>query len=141
VGAGIRAANKAENVIDIAAASNKTENLTSSGGRGVDFVVTEAGEAIPVPKGASGPVPVINEAGETTGFAFKGGEGGHGLDSRVSDVRIMDPTPPRGRSPGYEGGYVTYENRLGQGVNPHTGRTVPNSDPSRHIPLKPRDQQ
>jgi hypothetical protein len=34
VGAGIRAGNKAENVIDIAAASNKTENLTSSGGRG-----------------------------------------------------------------------------------------------------------
>jgi len=141
IGAGIRAANKVENVIDVATAANKTENAASSSRRGVDFVVTEAEDAIPVPKGASGPVPVINKQGKTTGFAFEGGSGGHGLDPRVSNVRIMDPTPPGGKSPGYPGGYVTYENRVGQGVNPRTGRTVADSDPSRHIPLRAKEKQ
>lgn len=33
----------------------------------------------------------------------------------------------RGKSPGYPDGYVKYENQSGQGVDPYTGRTLPNS--------------
>jgi hypothetical protein len=93
---------------------------------------------IPVPQGSSGPTPVVNPQGRTTGSAYTGGSGGNGLDPKVTTVRIMDATPARGSSPGYPNGYVTYENRGGQGVNPQNGRTVPNSDPSRHQPLSPR---
>jgi len=107
-------------------------------GSGPDFVVTSGGDVIPVPTGSSGPMPVVNPQGKTTGFAYTGGSGGPGLDPRVSTVRIMDPTPPRGASPGYPDGYVAYQNAAGQGVDPQTGRTVPNSDPSRHIPLSPQ---
>ena len=46
----------------------------------------------------------------------------------------MDPTPPRGRSPGYPDGYGKYENSKLQGVNPYTGRTVPNTES--HYPIK-----
>ena len=101
------------------------------------FVASPGGDVIPVPKGAAGPDPVVNPQGNTTGFAYTGGSGGPGLDPKVSGVRVMDPTPARGSSPGYSEGYVTYQNASGQGVNPQTGRTVPNSDPSRHIPLTP----
>jgi RHS repeat-associated protein len=96
------------------------------------FVVTPQGEAIPVPKGAVGPTPSITGKG----FQYKGGSGGSGLDPKVSDVRIMDPTAPKGPSPGYPGGYVSYSNRAGQTVNPATGRTIPPTDPQWHIPLK-----
>lgn len=79
------------------AASDSTSN-TSSGGP--SFVVTENGEAIPVPSGATGPSPAWNNKG----FMFEGGSGGNGLDPRVSNVRIMDPTGL------YPGGYVNYGN-------------------------------
>ena len=78
-----------------------------------------------------GPMPAQN----WRGFRYIGGSGGHGLDPRVSEVRIMDPVPSRGQSPGYTGGYVTYNNAVGQSVNPYTGRTVPQADPRRHIPI------
>ena len=91
-----------------------------------DFIVTPGGTAFPVPKGATGPVPVINQAGKRTGTAFTGGRGG--TNGQVDTIRIMDPTPPRGRSPGYPGGYIKYENSSGQGVNPHTGRTGSRED-------------
>ncbi|HXN46663.1 MAG TPA: RHS repeat-associated core domain-containing protein, partial [Bryobacteraceae bacterium] len=104
---------------------------------GPTFSVSPGGDVIPVPKGAAGPGSVVNPRGNTTGFAYTGGSGGPGLNPKVSGVRIMDPTPARGSSPGYSGGYVTYQNAAGQGVNPQTGRTVPNSDPLRHIPLTP----
>ena len=48
-------------------------------------------------------------------------------------MRIMDPTPPRGASPGYPNGYIKYENMVGQGVDPYTGKTLPNS--RSHFPL------
>lgn len=102
-----------------------------------DFVVTPGGDAIPIPNGASGPNPVVNKGGNTTGASYTGGSGGKGLDPKVSGVRIMNPTPPNAASPGYPNGYVTYQNPSGQGVNPQTGKTVSNSDPSRHIPLNP----
>ncbi|MGH7334188.1 MAG: RHS repeat domain-containing protein [Candidatus Rokuibacteriota bacterium] len=98
------------------------------GGGAPDFVVTSQREAIPVPSGATGPQPTASP-----GVKYTGGSGGHGLDPRVSNVRIMEPTAR------YPGGRVTYQNAGGQGVNPQTGRTIPNSDPKRHIPLKPRE--
>jgi len=95
------------------------------------YVVSPGGTAFPVPKGAQGPVPVVNEAGKTTGVAFTGGKGG--ANGQVDTIRIMDPTPPKGKSPGYPNGYVKYQNKAKQGVNPHTGRTAPNKD--NHFPI------
>ena len=105
------------------------------------IVVSPGGDAIPVPNGASGPVPVDNKAGNTTGFGYTGGSGGNGLDSRTTGVRVMDPTPARGASPGYPNGYVSYDNGKGQTVNGQTGQTVPNKAPSAHIPLSPPKPQ
>ena len=79
-----------------------------------------------------GPLPAQNGRG----FRYIGGSGGHGLDTRVAEVRIMDPVPSRGQSPGYTGGYVTYSNAVGQSVNPYTGRTVAQVDPTWHIPIQ-----
>lgn len=47
-------------------------------------------------------------------------------------MRIMDPTPPRGASPGYPNNYIKYENINKQGVD--TGRTLPNSQS--HFPIQ-----
>ena len=99
------------------------------------IVVSPGGDAIPVPNGASGPVPVVNNAGNTTGFGYTGGSGGNGLSDNTTGVRVMDPTPARGASPGYPNGYVSYGNSSGQTVNGQTGQTVPRSDPSAHVPL------
>jgi RHS repeat-associated protein len=106
------------------------------GGGAPTFVVTPNAEAIPVPSGAAGPTPVVNPQGNTTGFAYTGGTGGPGLDPRVSTVRIMDPTLEKGSSPGYPGGYVTYQNAARQVVDPSTGRTIAPSNPAWHIPMK-----
>jgi RHS repeat-associated protein len=75
------------------------------------IVVSPGGDAVPIPNGASGPVPVVNNSGNTTGFGYTGGSGGYGLDSQTTGVRIMDPTPARGASPGYPNGYVSYNNQ------------------------------
>jgi RHS repeat-associated protein len=101
------------------------------------IVVSPGGDAIPVPNGAAGPVPVVNPQGNTTGFGYTGGSGGNGLSDNTTGVRIMDPTPARGASPGYPNGYVSYGNSSGQTVNGQTGQTVPRSDPSAHVPLSP----
>ena len=118
-----------------AAAGGATRAVGEATGPGLnapDFVVTQRGEAITVPTGATGPYPT-----EGAGFQYKGGSGGPGLDPQVSNVRIMDPTLPRGPSPGYPGGYVSYSNVGGQTVNPFTGQTVPPTDPMWHMPLLP----
>jgi hypothetical protein len=89
---------------------------------------------IPVPHGASGPHPVRSGAG----FQYTGGRGGSGLHPNVSGVRIMDPTPPKGPSPGYPHGYVNYFNAAkptAQSVHPYTGRTLSKGDPYWHIPI------
>ncbi|WP_211237664.1 hypothetical protein [Shewanella colwelliana] len=90
------------------------------------------GFAYPVPKGAAGPTPVVNPGGKTTGSAFTNGKGG--ANGKVDTMRIMNPTPPRGKSPGYPNGYIKYENKSGQGVDPYTGRTISNKDS--HYPIK-----
>lgn len=101
-------------------------------GKAPNFLGQENGPAIPVPDGATGPTPTANGKG----FAYTGGKGGNGLDSRVENMRVMDPTKPSGPSPGYPNGYVNYSNKGGQAVNPYTGKTVAKSDPWWHIPRR-----
>jgi RHS repeat-associated protein len=99
-----------------------------------DFVVSPSGTAFPVPKGATGPTPVLNPAGKQTGVAYTGGAGG--ANGKVSTMRIMDPTPAKGSSPGYPNGYIKYENSASpkpQGVDPYSGKTLPNSQS--HFPI------
>jgi hypothetical protein len=106
---------------------NSGDNLHSP-----NFVVHPNGETIPVPDGAVGPTP----ADSGKGMQFQGGSGGHGLDPRTSGVRLMDPTT-KGKHP-YPDGYVKYNNRNDQPVDPSTGRTIANSDPLAHQPWSPR---
>lgn len=54
--------------------------------------------------------------------------------AKVSTMRLMQPTPARGSSPGYPNGYIKYENKSGQGVDPNTGKTLPNSQS--HFPIR-----
>jgi RHS repeat-associated protein len=102
------------------------------------FISMPSGDVVPVPEGATGPTPVVNGSGNTTGFQYQGGSGGNGMDAKTTGVRVMDPTPARGASPGYPNGNASYNNTSGQTVNPQSGQTVPRSDPSAHIPLKPQ---
>jgi RHS repeat-associated protein len=105
--------------------------LSSAGGTGAisssgpDFVAASDGTVFVVPKGATGPTPT-----RAPGMQFTGGSGGNGLDSRVTGVRFMDANQTQGAR-------GVYMNRTGQTVNPHTGRTVPPSDPSAHFYVKP----
>ena len=96
-----------------------------------DFVVTSNGQVIPVPSNATGPIPAQNGQG----FRYTGGSGGKGLAPTTTDVRIMDPTLPKGNSPGYPNGYTSYSNSSGQTVAPYTGKTVAPGDPEWHVPL------
>ena len=99
-----------------------------------DFIVSPGGTVFPVPKGVTGPTPVINPAGNQTGVAFTGGSGG--TNGQVSTMRIMSPTVARGGSPGYPNGYIKYENSASprpQGVDPYSGKTLPNSQS--HFPI------
>jgi len=104
---------------------------TKGGNKAPDFIVSKGGTAFPVPKGSTGPTSVVNPSGKTTGSAFTGGKGG--ANGQVDTMRIMDATPARGKSPGYPNGYVKYENKSGQGVNPSTGKTISNKES--HFPL------
>ncbi|MBP1145850.1 RHS repeat-associated protein [Pseudomonas sp. PvP027] len=106
------------------------DNTTSSAAP--DFLISPNGTVFPVPKDATGPSASVNPAGNVTGSAFTNGRGGD--NGQVNVMRVMQPTPPRGSSPGYKNGYIKYENRSGQGVDPYTGRTLPNS--KSHFPIK-----
>ena len=124
---GLRTAKMAK-AVDKAGAAKGAGKVS---GKGPDFVVSPGGTAFPVPKGATGPTPVVNPGGKTTGSAFAGGQGG--ANGKVDTMRIMDPTSARGKSPGYPNGYIKYENKSGQGVDPYSGRTLPNKDS--HFPI------
>jgi len=76
----------------------------------------------------------LNNFRTGSGMVYEGGSGGNGLNSRVSGVRIMDAKT----GPKPDGPRVIYMNSQGQTVNPSTGRTVPPTDPSAHIPIKDR---
>jgi RHS repeat-associated protein len=100
-----------------------------------NFIVDKSGQTFPVPKGAKGPTPVVNPSGKQTGVAFTGGTGGQ--NGKVATMRIMDPTLPKGKSPGYPNGYIKYENASApkpQGVNPQSGQTTSNTQS--HYPIK-----
>ena len=100
------------------------------------FVVTPRGAAVPVPTGATGPNPTRPSGNPPAphGFQFNGGTGGGpSLGENVTDVRIMDPTPPRGNSPGYPHGAVVYSDRAGNPVMPDG--SVPQTRGAYHIPL------
>ncbi|RMG89967.1 MAG: hypothetical protein D6706_20430 [Chloroflexi bacterium] len=109
----------------------ETKGVGKATDKAPDFVVSPGGTAFPVPKGATGPTPVVNPGGKTTGTAFTGGKGG--WNGQVDTIRIMNPTPPRGKSPGYPKGYIKYESKAGQGVDPYTGRTLSNKNS--HFPI------
>jgi hypothetical protein len=104
-----------------------------SGGAEVNFVVTPKGIAVPIPEGATGPVDIVNKSGRVTGFAFVGGSSGD--NGQVDSVRVMNPTLPNSRSPGYPDGYVRYMNPSRQAVDLLTGRTL--SDEISHYSLTP----
>jgi hypothetical protein len=89
------------------------------------------GEAVPIPKGETGPTSTANGKG----YQYQGGSGGSGLSPKASNVRVMDPTPAKGPSPGHPGGYVNYTNSGGQSINPFTGNTVGKADMWWRIPL------
>lgn len=116
--------------LDAARGGKNIEKLLPS--KTPDFVVAPDGTTFKVPKGAEGPVPVVNPSGNTTGTAFVNGAGGD--NGKVSTMRLMQPTPARGSSPGYPNGYIKYENKSGQGVDPNTGKTLPNSQS--HFPIR-----
>jgi hypothetical protein len=94
------------------------------------FIVSPKGKIAIVPEGATGPSPTKNGKG----VQYTGGEGGNGLDKRVTAVRVMEPIKP-GAKYSYPDGYAAYMNASGQTVNPYTGETVPNTDPWAHIGL------
>ncbi|MGQ0555993.1 MAG: hypothetical protein ACT4PN_08640 [Nitrospiraceae bacterium] len=115
-------------------AKQEMAQQAQQGGRkqSADFIVSSSGTAFPVPKGAQGPTPSVNPAGKQTGVAYTGGAGGE--NGQVTSMRVMNPTPPRGNNTGSPNGYVKYENQSGQGVNPYTGKTIPNTQS--HFPIK-----
>ena len=123
-GPGLKAASGVLGLTKVAKSAGKADSAP-------DFVVSPGGTAFPVPKGATGPTSVVNPAGKKTGDAFTGGSGG--ANGQVDTMRMMDATPPRGNSPGYPNGYIKYENKAGQGVDPYTGRTLSNKDS--HFPI------
>jgi len=128
---GLSVATKAVSIKRAVDARKATKGVGKTSDKAPDFVVSPGGTAFPVPKGATGPASVVNPGGKTTGNAFTGGKGG--VNGKVDTMRIMNPTPPRGKSPGYPNGYIKYENKSGQGVDPYTGRTLSNKDS--HFPI------
>lgn len=89
-----------------------------------DLIVTGDG-VIEVPTGASGPFP----ADRGPGVIFEGGKGGPGMDPKVTGVRVMEASGPHADR-------YMYMNKMGQTVDPSTGRTVAPSDPAAHMPYK-----
>jgi RHS repeat-associated protein len=122
---------KAERSVEAARAAERAIEGTGVARAAPDFIVSPGGTAFPVPKGAEGPVSVVNSTGKETGTAFINGAGG--ANGQVETMRVMGPTPARGNAPAYPNGYVKYENVSGQGVNPYTGRT--GSKAETHFPL------
>ncbi len=105
------------------------ESTASEEAFGPNFAVSKRGVVVPIPKGATGPVPARNGMG----ILYSGGRGGNGLASVVSEVRIMNPNA---RNPT---GYVNYGKVLFGGawqtLNPYTGQPIPTTDPFWHYPL------
>jgi len=124
VSTGAQVAVQERAILTEAAATSTNSPAASS----PNFIVTPGGTSYPVPTGASGPTPVVNSSGVTTGSAFTNGAGG--ANGQVGTMRLMDPNRR------YPQGYIKYENSAQpkpQGVNPYTGETV--SHPEAHHPI------
>lgn len=108
-----------------------TPVLVHNSGCGPRFAVNSIGTAIdlahPTVDTATG---VLSPTGKGMVYDVPGGMG---LNSRVTQVRVMNPVTTGKYQ--YPNGYVVYMNRTGQTVNPLSGRVVANSDPYAHIPL------
>src|ERR1035438_9051558 len=89
--------------------------------------------AIPLFIGALGPFPA-----DSSGFQYQGGSGENGLSPATTGFRFMDQPSGSPYAYLYPNGYGSYNNSSipPQTVNPLTGRTIPPSDPSWHIPSK-----
>ena len=51
-------------------------------------------------------------------------------------MRVMDAVPAKGKAPGYPKGYIKYENGASpkpQGVDPTSGKTLPNNQSHSHL--------
>jgi len=118
---GVKLANKADSLVD----SARTIDNGGDASRGTDFIVNKAGESIAIPNGAVGP----KKPKHGKGMVYDGGSGGHGMNDRVTGVRVMDANQHQGRR-------MNYMNKGGQTVDPATGRTISNSDPRGHVPVK-----
>jgi hypothetical protein len=92
------------------------------------WVLSPNGELLPgIPSGAVGTV-----TNNGKGLTYQLPAGTDGIDSRVTQMRVMMPTAQQ------PSGYVVYMNKSGQTVNPLTGRTtVGKSDPYAHLSLGP----
>jgi RHS repeat-associated protein len=99
-----------------------TADAAQEADRATSFIGFPDSPPAVVPEGAEGPIPTRGP-----GMQYLDGSGGHGLDPRVTGVRIMDETP---QNPAR----VVYMNEQGQTVNPFTGQTISSSDPMAHIP-------
>ena len=116
---------------------NRTRQTAVSLNKVARVYRTTGGRALPVPKGATR-VPVINPGGKITGYAYKGGKL-PGLTTKggkpVGEVtmRVMKPTPSKGKIPAYPKGYVKYTNLENQGIDPFSGKTL--SRAASHFPL------
>jgi RHS repeat-associated protein len=113
-------------------ASKPDRGGAGGGGGGINYIVSPSGTVYPVPKGAIGPVNSPSLRNGPGGSAFTGGRGGS--NGQVWGMRITDPAPARGSSPGYPNGYIKYFNKGGQNVDPYSGKTLPNS--CGHLPLE-----
>ncbi len=98
-----------------------------------NFVVNPRGIALPVPSQAPAvPTPVVNKNNNIVGTQFRGI-----MNNKNTALRMMDPVPPRGLSPGYPRGYGSYSQQQLQGkdqtVNPYNGQTISPDHPFSHI--------
>ncbi len=87
-GEGVKKAGAVGTVIQEKVRGNDERHLGRP--RAPHFLVTPGGTAFPGPHGATGPVPVLNQAGNRTGTAFTGGSGG--ANGQVATSSIRHPT-------------------------------------------------
>ncbi len=92
---------------------------------GPSFIGTPGGDLVAVPTGTA------RASTRSPGIRYMGGEGGGpGLHPNVAELRMMEASS---KGPGHIQ-RLSYSNEKRQVVNPHTGRTIPPSDPWYHYP-------
>jgi len=121
--------NVATTFLTIFGFANPFDSIQLAESGDLSTIVGPGGVTVPgVPDGVAGEI-----SNNGKGLIYSLSSDTPGIDSRVTSLRVMDPTT-EGRYV-YPNGYATYMNADGQTVNPLTGRTIPNTDPWAHIPL------